>query len=697
MPCAESESTMQKHATIADRVLGNALFPQTQQTSNKDPLSSQVWRMYTKAKDSLPNGSRLENLTWRMMAMTLTKSKDDKSSVETIDEKNPPTDTCMVNSIPTHSTSSPPMPGDTTSLLSSSAPPYMLDFLKDPIESNDTNVMVSGSSRALAKTGLQPFVTKVEPKTIHSIAIPSYSEEDEGEDDAMEDTLSPSAPYFRNVPSGYGSYLLQHTYTPPANTSSPGFYFGEMTSPVSAPVTPSCETISQPMRVNAGGLSFEELLTMYYGESASSSPNTHPYQPPSSPHSSVSSFKSNEEQTQRQNEQETPQVPLTYVKQKAQSSAKTICNNCKTTTTPLWRRDAQGMPLCNACGLFLKLHGVVRPLSLKTDIIKKRNRASMSTLGNAMGQHRPKARTSLGMACSEQDGGKLRSQDSIAPVASLSATLSYHNSSNHNSSNHNIMGDMNIRTTSPSGSSRPTFTQSLKKRQRRAPHTTTPAYTSSTPTRSAPSIQETTASSSEGYIQIPAYPPSHFDTYSNPPTPLFVQQQQHQVQQHQVQQQVQQQQAQQHQQQQQLQLQIMHHQQQQQQPAFQQPFSSPPHLSSMLPSPNGFPNAVASSYSYQTAQGIPMQRHPAQGSSSQGTPVQGSSSQVYSILESIGNQLNSLPPEFLPLVASAANYHAMSRQRDPSTYTQPTTNNDSFKQSPPQQTTSSFTPLNHHE
>ena len=29
--------------------------------------------MYTKAKDSLPNAQRLENLTWRMMAMTLKK------------------------------------------------------------------------------------------------------------------------------------------------------------------------------------------------------------------------------------------------------------------------------------------------------------------------------------------------------------------------------------------------------------------------------------------------------------------------------------------------------------------------------------------------------------------------------------------------------------------------------------------------
>lgn len=57
----------------------------------------------------------------------------------------------------------------------------------------------------------------------------------------------------------------------------------------------------------------------------------------------------------------------------------TTCTNCFTQTTPLWRRNPEGHPLCNACGLFLKLHGVVRPLSLKTDIIKKRNRGSGSS------------------------------------------------------------------------------------------------------------------------------------------------------------------------------------------------------------------------------------------------------------------------------------------------------------------------------
>lgn len=59
----------------------------------------------------------------------------------------------------------------------------------------------------------------------------------------------------------------------------------------------------------------------------------------------------------------------------------TTCTNCFTQTTPLWRRNPEGQPLCNACGLFLKLHGVVRPLSLKTDVIKKRNRGSGNNAG----------------------------------------------------------------------------------------------------------------------------------------------------------------------------------------------------------------------------------------------------------------------------------------------------------------------------
>nr|AFO53621.1 nitrogen regulatory protein AreA [Beauveria bassiana] len=65
----------------------------------------------------------------------------------------------------------------------------------------------------------------------------------------------------------------------------------------------------------------------------------------------------------------------------AEGGNPTTCTNCFTQTTPLWRRNPEGQPLCNACGLFLKLHGVVRPLSLKTDVIKKRNRGSGNNAG----------------------------------------------------------------------------------------------------------------------------------------------------------------------------------------------------------------------------------------------------------------------------------------------------------------------------
>lgn len=102
-------------------------------SSKKDPLATQVWRLYTKAKDTLPNASRMENLTWRMMAMTLNKHKLKSSSPSTPrsekgDEHMDTTESLESPSSTSHATS-PPAPDDSTELLSSSAPPYMIDFL----------------------------------------------------------------------------------------------------------------------------------------------------------------------------------------------------------------------------------------------------------------------------------------------------------------------------------------------------------------------------------------------------------------------------------------------------------------------------------------------------------------------------------------------------------------------------------------
>ena len=58
----------------------------------------------------------------------------------------------------------------------------------------------------------------------------------------------------------------------------------------------------------------------------------------------------------------------------ARLGPQTRCANCDTQTTSLWRRNKDGHPVCNACGLYVKLHGIERPTQMRKDKVQNRKR-----------------------------------------------------------------------------------------------------------------------------------------------------------------------------------------------------------------------------------------------------------------------------------------------------------------------------------
>ncbi|KAL3084910.1 hypothetical protein niasHT_035798 [Heterodera trifolii] len=50
-----------------------------------------------------------------------------------------------------------------------------------------------------------------------------------------------------------------------------------------------------------------------------------------------------------------------------------VCSNCDGSSTTLWRRNQHGEPVCNACGLYYKLHHINRPLTMRKEVAEPLN------------------------------------------------------------------------------------------------------------------------------------------------------------------------------------------------------------------------------------------------------------------------------------------------------------------------------------
>jgi Fungal protein of unknown function (DUF1752) len=71
----------------------------------KDPLGTQIWKLYSRTKSQLPNQERMENLSWRLMAMQLKRREQETRYVGRIRLRNA-VRTFLPRPLPTHRTSS---------------------------------------------------------------------------------------------------------------------------------------------------------------------------------------------------------------------------------------------------------------------------------------------------------------------------------------------------------------------------------------------------------------------------------------------------------------------------------------------------------------------------------------------------------------------------------------------------------------
>ncbi|KAG0203828.1 hypothetical protein BGX28_004033 [Mortierella sp. GBA30] len=406
-----------------------------------DPLAAQVWRVYSQAKKSLPNGQRLENLTWRMMAMSLHKTNKDQqqesplsqpSSADTVSSRVPPSNRLPRESISAGShafaiasdtenrTEGSSQDSQLEDLQFSDPSSFMPPSLPTPVNSCAASSPSSTSSQTPSRTRID--MLSAESSGAQFCSMQQSMDVDIGDSEQQNsNTLNTGA--FPNLAAVAGTAAATPTGSHPTFGMDPSqqnhlaLYNAYLMSMASAPPPPNSSlqvnqqilqssqdqfrTVSVPDQLGGGpylgvrsnplqmlgnhqqmplDFSWLEDVILPMAPEHIIAARRFGYMPFASQnimicpqhHAHTCTSTSNSENEEDESEQTPP----------------TQCTNCNTLKTPLWRRDQNGLPLCNACGLFLKLHGRTRPLSLKTDVIKKRNRGGANSKVNKVAEQK---------------------------------------------------------------------------------------------------------------------------------------------------------------------------------------------------------------------------------------------------------------------------------------------------------------------
>ncbi|KIL58289.1 hypothetical protein M378DRAFT_335299 [Amanita muscaria Koide BX008] len=119
------------------------------------------------------------------------------------------------------------------------------------------------------------------------------------------------------------------------------------------------------------------------------------------------------------------------------------CYNCHTTATPLWRKDDEGKTVCNACGLYYKLHGSARPISMKSDVIRKRSRHDARRGGN------PSETPSASPGVSRRPSPARDASPTLAPDSTTQMSYDYPEDVDYRSAQSELLGALGSDTNQP--------------------------------------------------------------------------------------------------------------------------------------------------------------------------------------------------------------------------------------------------------